>query len=180
MNFVNRKLRFNIRRQYTVGQKIWICPGKKIVKLWSLFSLDMYFQYFLIHSKILNFIENIQKYFSWNWFSISIQFLQVLFYLNFLKFLAGCALQNFQKSSKMAETKGVCDRSSINEKIIRHSSSFNWGDETISSLFLVYCPNRVNSFCLALNEKWSQVRYVVDVVVFYCLCTFPIPTLAKQ
>ena len=164
----------------TVGQKIGICPGKKIVKLWSLFSLDMYFQYFLIHSKILNFIENIQKYFSWNWFSISIQFLQVLFYLNFLKFLAGCALQNFQKSSKMAETKGVCDRSSINEKKIRHSSSFNWGDETISSLFLVYCPNRVNSFCLALNEKWSQVRYVVDVVVFYCLCTFPIPTLAKQ
>ena len=69
----------------------------------------------------------------------------------------------------MAETKGVCDRSSINEKKIRHSSSFNWGDETISSLFLVYCPNRVNSFCLALNEKWSQVRYVVDVVVFYCL-----------
>ena len=131
-------------------------------------------------SKILNFIENIQKYFSWNWFSISIQFLEVLFYLNFLKFLAGCALQNFQKSSKMAETKGVCDRSSINEKKIRHSSSFNWGDETISSLFLVYCPNRVNSFCLALNEKWSQVRYVVDVVVFYCLCTFPIPTLAKQ
>ena len=180
MNFVNRKLRFQIRRQYTVGQKIWICPGKKIVKLWSLFSLDMYFQYFLIHSKILNFIENIQKYFSWNWFSISIQFLEVLFYLNFLKFLAGCALQNFQKSSKMAETKGVCDRSSINEKKIRHSSSFNWGDETISSLFLVYCPNRVNSFCLALNEKWSQVRYVVDVVVFYCLCTFPIPTLAKQ
>ena len=180
MNFVNRKLRFQIRRQYTVGQKIWICPGKKIVKLWSLFSLDMYFQYFLIHSKILNFIENIQKYFSWNWFSISIQFLQVLFHLNFLKFLAGCALQNFQKSSKMAETKGVCDRSSINEKKNRHSSSFNWGDETISSLFLVYCPNRVNSFCLALNEKWSQVRYVVDVVVFYCLYTFPIPTLAKQ
>ena len=112
MNFVNRKLRFNIRRQYTVGQKIWICPGKKIVKL-------IFFGYvfpIFSDSKILNFIENIQKYFSWNWFSISIQFLEVLFYLNFLKFLAGCALQNFQKSSKMAETKGVCDRSSINGK----------------------------------------------------------------
>ena len=74
------------------------------------------------YSKILHFIENIQKYFSWSWLSISIQFLEVLFYLNFLKFLAGCALQNFQKSSKMAETNGVCDRSSINEKKfdIRH------------------------------------------------------------